>query len=383
MRGAGAVGRGSGDSSGRGPTPTGPGELSRRPGDGRPRGADPAVRRDGARGIAPSGGRGAGPSPGNGTSIAPRERRGPGIEPRSTEPTSSANLGEAAPSTGAEIGADDKPDATPDPDHRAARARRRVSVRTTALTALGAGLAIALPAILRLPSGTTLTFGGPEASGPAQLSPHDSADASTGASSGTPSSAPGTTSGGGANAGPAHQPTSISPATVPSPTADASPTAAASPTAPQTTAKPVTVAAPALAGPTTQISADLAAAYESQVVDLTNAQRAAAGCGALHLDAHIQAAAIAHSVDMRARRYFAHNSPDGETPWQRMADAGYTTPSGENIAMGQATPQDVVTAWMNSPGHRANILNCSSQAVGVGVQFGPGGPWWTQDFGYV
>jgi uncharacterized protein YkwD len=50
--------------------------------------------------------------------------------------------------------------------------------------------------------------------------------------------------------------------------------------------------------------------------------------------------------------------------------------------MGQQTPQSVVDAWMNSPGHRANILNCSSKAIGVGVEFGPAGPWWTQDFGY-
>ncbi len=85
---------------------------------------------------------------------------------------------------------------------------------------------------------------------------------------------------------------------------------------------------------------------------------------------------------MRARDYFAHDTPDGATPWTRIEAQGYSNPSAENIAMGQRTPQSVVDAWMASPGHRANILNCSSKAIGVGVQFGPNGPWWTQDFGY-
>jgi uncharacterized protein YkwD len=264
---------------------------------------------------------------------------------------------------------------------RTAEERRRASVRTAALTALGAGLAIALPAILRLPSSTHVTLNSPEASGPALTAPQDSADPA----------GPGDPVGGG---------TAPRGRAVTAPQSAASISAggpAASPaSASQTTAKPAggangantngtsagTATAP-LAGPTTQISASLAAEYENEVVTLTNAQRAAAGCGALHVDTRIQAAAIAHSVDMRARGYFTHNSADGETPWQRMADEGYTTPSAENIAMGQATPQDVVTAWMNSPGHRANILNCSSKSIGVGVQFGPGGPWWTQDFGYV
>jgi uncharacterized protein YkwD len=269
---------------------------------------------------------------------------------------------------------------------RTAEERRRASVRTAALTALGAGLAIALPAILRLPSSSHVTLKSPEASGPALAAPQDSADpadpgnsvgntapqgrAATAPQAGSSISASGT----------AASPATAARSTVSQGTASQS---TVSPTtASQTTAKPATTAAP-LAGPTTQISASLAAEYEDEVVTLTNAQRAAAGCGALHVDPRIQAAAVAHSVDMRARQYFAHNSLSGETPWQRMADQGYATPSAENIAMGQATPQDVVTAWMNSPGHRANILNCSSESIGVGVQFGPGGPWWTQDFGYV
>ncbi|MEK8172713.1 CAP domain-containing protein [Streptomyces sp. M19] len=60
-----------------------------------------------------------------------------------------------------------------------------------------------------------------------------------------------------------------------------------------------------------------------------------------------------------------------------MADLG-----GENIARGQATAQAVMDSWMNSPGHRANILNCEYRTLGVGAHFAPDGPWWTQDFGF-
>ena len=134
--------------------------------------------------------------------------------------------------------------------------------------------------------------------------------------------------------------------------------------------------------PTAQIPADQAASYEAEVVALTNDQRTAHGCPALRDDPRLRAAALAHSVDMRVRDYFAHDTPDGVTPWTRIEAQGYPDPSAENIAMGQPTPQAVVEAWMNSAGHRANILNCSSKAIGVGVQFGPNGPWWTQDFGY-
>ncbi|ACU76833.1 SCP-like extracellular [Catenulispora acidiphila DSM 44928] len=150
-----------------------------------------------------------------------------------------------------------------------------------------------------------------------------------------------------------------------------------------TSALPTRTASTAGSGaPTVQISSDEATSYEAEVVALTNDQRAAHGCPALRDDSRLRAAAVGHSVDMQARDYFDHNTPDGVTPWTRIGAQGYSDPSAENIAKGQPTPQAVVEAWMNSAGHRANILNCSSKAIGVGVQFGPGGPWWTQDFGY-
>jgi uncharacterized protein YkwD len=121
---------------------------------------------------------------------------------------------------------------------------------------------------------------------------------------------------------------------------------------------------------------------EAQAVQLTNAQRAQHGCSALRVDSRLRTAARAHSKDMHVRGYFEHNSPDGKTPWDRIKAAGYTQAGAENIAMGYATAKAVVDGWMNSPGHRANILNCSLKAVGIGVEYGSGGPWWTQDFGF-
>lgn len=123
-------------------------------------------------------------------------------------------------------------------------------------------------------------------------------------------------------------------------------------------------------------------AFESQVVTLTNDQRAANGCRALRVDDRLVAAARAHSNDMVAKKFFSHTGSDGSDFVTRAVRAGYTAASGENIAWGYRTPQEVVTGWMNSPGHRANILNCSSVAIGVGVAVeSSGAPYWTQDFG--
>ncbi|MFF8593212.1 sigma-70 family RNA polymerase sigma factor [Streptomyces sp. NPDC015220] len=120
----------------------------------------------------------------------------------------------------------------------------------------------------------------------------------------------------------------------------------------------------------------------AQVVALVNSERAKAGCGPLTEDRKLDAAAQGHSDDMAARGFFEHTSPDGVDPGARITAAGYRWSTyGENIARGQQTPESVMNSWMNSPGHRANILNCSFKNIGVGVHKGSGGPWWTQDFG--
>lgn len=125
-------------------------------------------------------------------------------------------------------------------------------------------------------------------------------------------------------------------------------------------------------------------AAKARVVELVNVQRAKNGCGAVHSDSRLATAAQGHSADMARRNYFDHTTPEGVDPWERAKAAGYDTPTGENIAMGQRTAEDVVEGWMNSPGHRANILNCDSHAIGMGLARNSAGTtYWTQMFGSV
>jgi uncharacterized protein YkwD len=120
----------------------------------------------------------------------------------------------------------------------------------------------------------------------------------------------------------------------------------------------------------------------AEVVRLVNVARAAAGCGVLRVDSRLTTAARLHSEDMARQGYFSHTSLDGRTPWDRMEAQGYAAGSGENIAAGHATAAAVMDGWMNSPGHRANILDCASRAIGVGLGYGGAyGTYWTQDFG--
>ncbi|MFD8734238.1 sigma-70 family RNA polymerase sigma factor [Streptomyces sp. NPDC059618] len=152
-------------------------------------------------------------------------------------------------------------------------------------------------------------------------------------------------------------------------------------------AKPTRSAAATSAAPTRRATAlsqtqSAPTTTVGQVVALVNKERAAAGCGPVTEDPQLENAAQAHSDDMAALNFFEHTNPDGADPGQRITAAGYHWSTyGENIAMGQQTPQAVMDSWMNSPGHRANILNCSFKNIGVGVHRGTGGPWWTQDFG--
>ncbi|MFF7392643.1 CAP domain-containing protein [Streptomyces scabiei] len=121
---------------------------------------------------------------------------------------------------------------------------------------------------------------------------------------------------------------------------------------------------------------------EAAVLLLVNEERAKAGCQPVAANSDLAKLAEAFSEDMALRGFFDHTDPDGSDPWDRAATLGITGLGGENIARGQATAEAVMEAWMNSPGHRANILNCDFKTLGVGVHLGDGGPWWTQDFGY-
>ncbi|MFC6084641.1 CAP domain-containing protein [Sphaerisporangium aureirubrum] len=169
------------------------------------------------------------------------------------------------------------------------------------------------------------------------------------------------------------------PAATPKPTAKPSATPTPKPKPKprkKPTATPTKKPTPAPQGGGTLVTA------ENEVARLTNEARADQGCGPLRIDEKLRAAARGHSDDMAAKSYFDHTSADGRSPWDRIKAAGYKSSMfAENIARGQASPEAVVKAWLNSPGHRANIMNCKLKAIGVGVHFGSGGPWWTQDFG--
>jgi uncharacterized protein YkwD len=123
--------------------------------------------------------------------------------------------------------------------------------------------------------------------------------------------------------------------------------------------------------------------FATQVIKLTNGRRAKAGCKALKSNSLLKSAAQKHSVDMAKQDYFSHTGKDGRSPFDRMEDAGYSfTAAAENIAAGQRTPSDVVEGWMNSAGHRKNILNCTYTEIGVGyAKGGSYGTYWTQNFG--
>lgn len=124
---------------------------------------------------------------------------------------------------------------------------------------------------------------------------------------------------------------------------------------------------------------------EDQVVAATNTERAKAKCAALTMDDRLRTAAQIHSADMASYAYLSHTGHDGSDPVSRMKDAGYTiTPAvgwAENVARGYPTVDAVMTAFMGSPDHRANILNCSMKVIGVGVARSVAGElYWTQDF---
>ncbi|EGE39809.1 sigma-70 family RNA polymerase sigma factor [Streptomyces sp. SID4928] len=190
-------------------------------------------------------------------------------------------------------------------------------------------------------------------------------------------------------------PTSASPTSSPSlsptPTSSPSPSASPSPSPSRTPkAKPKT-STPAPPAPTTAPAPDpdppapapqAPAGTAGQVTDLVNAERAKEGCGPVTVNDQLNTAAQRHSADMEANDYFSHTSQDGRDPGDRITAAGYRWSTyGENIAKGQQTPADVMRSWMDSPGHRANILNCSFKEIGVGKQNSGGGPVWTQVFG--
>ncbi|MGG3468734.1 CAP domain-containing protein [Neobacillus pocheonensis] len=131
--------------------------------------------------------------------------------------------------------------------------------------------------------------------------------------------------------------------------------------------------------PTTTQTTSALSAYEQKVVNLTNQERAKNGLSALKVDLNLSKMAHEKSRDMSANGYFSHTSPTYGSPFDMMKKYGITYHyAGENIAMGQRTPEEVVNAWMNSEGHRKNILNPNYNYIGVG--YVSQGNYWTQEF---
>jgi len=122
----------------------------------------------------------------------------------------------------------------------------------------------------------------------------------------------------------------------------------------------------------------------AQVLKLVNQHRRAAGCGELVRNTALARAAQAHARDMARNDYVSHTSLTGASFTTRMSQAGYRYSwAAENTAAGFRTPKAVVAAWMQSPGHRANILNCRLTESGVGYAYNRGstyGAYWVQVF---
>ncbi len=259
------------------------------------------------------------------------------------------------------------------PGERPARRRPARTGLLGASAAMAVGAVAMASGLLPAPGGTAggYTYGGGDSTG--NLAQPDGSPATTApvytsampSPATSPSRAAGTPEAGGARR----------PAASPSATRAAASPPASAPAAP---ASP----APTTAAATPSATARAIAAAAGQVLALVNTERAKAGCHPLTADAKLTELAQNFSDEMAARGFFDHTDPDGRSPWDRAALLGITDLGGENIARGQADAAAVMASWMNSPGHRANILNCQYHTLGVGVHFEAGGPWWTQDFGF-
>ncbi|CAM5741208.1 hypothetical protein SALBM311S_12029 [Streptomyces alboniger] len=284
---------------------------------------------------------------------------------------------------------------TPDGGARAGRSHRRRRKTSTPVKTglLGVSAAVALGTVAvatgavpgldnyRIGGDTNSGGGSVQAAGTPTNSPveqggtsgsaesrEDSTSTSRGAGrSVTPTPSPSTSSASPTKAPPKKTEETEKPETTPTEKPEA-PASRAATKAPEQTSAPVTVSAE------TQAAA--------QVLRLVNQERAKVGCSALSANSALSELADDFSDAMAKEGFFDHTDPSGATPWDRAAKAGISDLGGENIARGQANAAAVMKAWMNSPGHKANILNCDFKTLGVGVHFGSGGPWWTQDFGY-
>jgi uncharacterized protein YkwD len=157
---------------------------------------------------------------------------------------------------------------------------------------------------------------------------------------------------------------------------------AQSPEAAATTAAPNRTPAQATRPPVTAVPAAPAKGEREEVLRLVNVERAKAGCAALTEDGKLRQAADAHSADQATAGKISHVGTDGAELGTRVDRFGYRWRGiGENVAAGYANPAAVMQGWMNSDGHRANILNCGFKNIGVGLATKGRTIYWTQVFG--
>jgi uncharacterized protein YkwD len=135
-----------------------------------------------------------------------------------------------------------------------------------------------------------------------------------------------------------------------------------------------------LGGKSEAASSSSRQAFRNSIVHLTNVARVAHGCRPLKQNSKLQKSAQYHANDMSAKNYFQHDSANGTIWWKRIMHFGYSDPGGENIARGFGSSASVMVAWLNSPEHRRNIMDCQFRTIGVG--FNGHGDYWVQDFGY-
>ncbi|HEY2831354.1 MAG TPA: CAP domain-containing protein [Sporichthyaceae bacterium] len=134
-----------------------------------------------------------------------------------------------------------------------------------------------------------------------------------------------------------------------------------------------------LGGPVSRAEASTPV-FQTAINALVTTARLAHGCKPLKLNSKLNKSAQSHAKDMSKYDYFTHTSRDGTSWSKRIEKAGFKNPGGENIAYGYPTAASVVQAWLASPGHRRNILDCNFKYIGVG--YAAQGAYWVQDFGY-
>lgn len=169
------------------------------------------------------------------------------------------------------------------------------------------------------------------------------------------------------------------------PTTSAPPTSSTTAPPPSTSVPPSTSETTAEPPPADPPPADpdpppASASQRDQVVHYVNQARQERGCGPVQMDSRLAAAAQGHAEDMSNRDYFSHTTPEGVTFDQRIRNAGHPSPGAENIAYGARSAEQVMEMWMESDGHRRNILNCDLATIGVGLD--TDGWYWVQNFGW-